>query len=334
MNCKNAIIVSIFLLVLVSCQKTDRFGMKSAPKIEVKIKRFDKSIISIDTANIDSELRKLYKTYPGFMSDYINEVMDENPSDTTAVKKLLLDYLSDTAFVGVNKKVLEVFADVSSIEKDISGAFSGLNYLFPDIKLPEIFFFVSGFNRSVLKNDNFIAIGSDLFLGSDYSKYAEISYQYLTVNMCRQAVPVDIVSALIYTSFPNKSNEERLLDLMIYKGKLLFLLSVLLPDTEPQNIMGYTKAKMDWAEKFEKEIWSSMIENKHLFSTDTQLINKYINDAPFTAPVSQESPGRLATWIGWRIVESYMNTNKSTRLQELMKENDCQKILENSGYKP
>ena len=59
-----------------------------------------------------------------------------------------------------------------------------------------------------------------------------------------------------------------------------------------------------------------------------------MNDAPFTAPVSQDSPGRLGTWLGWQIVDSYMKKNQNIGLKNLMDENNYQKILEESGFKP
>ena len=47
----------------------------------------------------------------------------------------------------------------------------------------------------------------------------------------------------------------------------------------------------------------------------------------------QTTPGRLGVWLGWRIVESYMEHNEEVTLQELIAEGDAQKILENSYYK-
>lgn len=331
----SAFIIGLSLLsVVTSCQKNDRYGINSANKIEVKINRFDRAIIGIDTANIEAEVRGLYNDFPGFMSEYVADIIEENPSDTLKVQNQILEFLKDTAFTDVNRKVLEVYTDVSAIEKSVSFAYTGIKHLFPEKKLPEIYFFVSGFNRALMLTDNYIAIGVDLYLGSDYPKYSEITYQYLTQNMRKESVPVDIVSALLYRYFPMNATEDRLLDNMIYHGKILYLLSVLLPEEKPELIIGYSNEKLEWSKKFEKEIWSSIVEQKHLFSTDMQLINKYINDAPFTSPISQESPGRLATWIGWQIVESYMNTNKDIEIKTLMNETDGRKILESSGYQP
>jgi hypothetical protein len=59
-----------------------------------------------------------------------------------------------------------------------------------------------------------------------------------------------------------------------------------------------------------------------------------MNDAPFTATISQESPGRLGTWVGWQIIKSYMDENTDVSLQQLMKTTDYQLILNKSGYQP
>ena len=64
------------------------------------------------------------------------------------------------------------------------------------------------------------------------------------------------------------------------------------------------------------------------------MLTCYLNDGPFTAEVSQDAPGRLGVWLGWRIVESYMEHNEEVSLQELLAEGDAQKILELSFYKP
>ena len=64
------------------------------------------------------------------------------------------------------------------------------------------------------------------------------------------------------------------------------------------------------------------------------LIRKYLNDAPFTAPVSQESPGRLGAWVGWQIVDAWMEKQKDISLSDLLKEHNYQKILNESGYQP
>lgn len=76
------------------------------------------------------------------------------------------------------------------------------------------------------------------------------------------------------------------------------------------------------------------MDKRDLFKTESNVLTSYMNDGPFTAEISQDSPGRLGTWIGWRIVDSYMRHNPDVTIQQLMAEGDAQSVLENSYYKP
>ncbi len=151
--------------------------------------------------------------------------------------------------------------------------------------------------------------------------------------MTPEAIPVVILSQLLY-EHSHAMNSERLLEQIIYHGKIMYILSELLQGYNEENIIGYDTKQIKWCQKYEKEIWTLIVEQKHLFSSDLMLINKYINPAPFTTPVSQESPGKLGVWVGWQIVKSYMKNNSKTDLKTLFFNADAASILEKSAYKP
>ena len=80
---------------------------------------------------------------------------------------------------------------------------------------------------------------------------------------------------------------------------------------------------------------SGCIENDLLYSTDTQLNKRFIENAPFSKFYLSEdtkSPGRIGQWIGWQIVRSYM-VNNDVSLQDLLSMNE-EEIFKNSKYKP
>jgi len=108
----------------------------------------------------------------------------------------------------------------------------------------------------------------------------------------------------------------------------------MLPDYPGYLKMDYTPAQFDWITKNESHIWAAIIENRMLYSTDNHLIRAFMMDGPFTAEFSKDSPPRLGEWIGWQIVRTYMDENTNVSLNQLMQENDPQKILTLSGYKP
>jgi len=323
------------IILFGSCSHSNRFKIDTSKnRVEVKIHRFDKDLLSLDTTNMKAGLDTLYSKYHDFLPVFTANILDTAATDTAAVQNLFHQFLTNTTFKSVNKKTLQTFQDVSDIEKQVSDAYTYIHFYFPDVKLPDIYFFVSGFNRSIMMNNTFIGIGTDFYLGSNYPAYKDFTYQYMTVNMRRECLATDLVSATLFRIFVMNSSEYRLMDNMLFRGKVMYLLSVFMPNETPENIMGYTPEQWKWAKANEKQVWGYVIDQKHLFSTDVLLIRKYMNDAPFTAPISQESPGRLGTWLGWQIVQSYMNKNPKVTLEDLMKENNYQKMLEDSGYKP
>ena len=81
-------------------------------------------------------------------------------------------------------------------------------------------------------------------------------------------------------------------------------------------------------------MWTYLLEHKLLFSTDYMTIRKLVYPAPFTVYFTNESPGRSVVWIGYKIIEGYMENNKDVTLLQLMQESDYQKILRKSNYKP
>lgn len=327
--------ICCLIFLLASCTKSNRFKIDTSKnRVEVKIYRFDRDMLSLDTTNMKAGVNSLYKRYGDFLPAFTANVLDTTATDTVAVSNLFRQFLSNATFKAVNKKTLQTFQNVSDIEKQVSDAYTYIHYYFPKVTLPEVYFYVSGFNRSIMMNNKFIGIGTDFYLGSNYPAYKNFTYQYMTYNMRRECLVTDLVSATLFRMFIMDSSEYRLLDNMLFRGKVMYLLSVFMPNEKPENIMGYSLEQWKWCKTNEKQVWGYIIDQKHLFSTDLQLIRKYMNDAPFTAPVSQDSPGRLGTWLGWQIVESYMDKNPKISLNDLMQENNYQKMLEDSGFRP
>ena len=335
MNKTIIIILSLgfILLSTVACKEQSRFAIDTNKnRVEVEIKRFDKDIISLDTSNIRSETEALYRRYPDFFPVFVSNILEVDPADTMLVSAFIKDFLADSTFTDVNAAVLNTFDDMSGVEKSLSTAYTYLQHYFPDMLLPDVYFFVSGFNLSIMMTDKLVAMGTDMYLGADFPEYQSITYEYMLCNMKPENIAPDLISALLFREFHINSEQNRLLDNMLFRGKVMYLLSVVMPDEKDEYLIGYTPEQLKWCEKYERQTWAAIIDQKHLFSSDNFTIRKYLNDAPFTAPVSPDSPGRLGTWIGWQIVKSYMQRNEDISLNDLMTNNDYQKMLEKSGY--
>jgi hypothetical protein len=63
-------------------------------------------------------------------------------------------------------------------------------------------------------------------------------------------------------------------------------------------------------------------------------IKRFIDDGPFTASFTEESPARTGVWLGWQVVRSYMKQHPEVKLTDLMDNKDFQGMLNQSGYQP
>ena len=324
------------LMALTACQKGRTYFPKNIEAQQVEIVRFDKALLNVHEASVAQDIKVLYDEYPTFMPLWVEEILGIPAADTAYLEQALPEFLNDTiyGFKATNAKEQAVFADVTDIEKGLSKAFSRIQYLYPETEIPSIYLFISGFQTPIYFGDELIGIGGDMYLGSDYEYYNRVVYEYQKQTMRKECIPVDVVSAFLFRTLPYTSSKSRLLDQMMYRGKVMYLVAQLFDELPGYEVMGWTKEQWNGCVKNERAIWHLVMDKRDLFKTESLVLTSYLNDGPFTSEISQEAPGRLGIWLGWRIVESYMAHNENVTLQELMAEPDAQKILEDSYYKP
>ena len=330
------IIYILLGMMLMSCQKGRTYFPKDLPPQEIDIVRFDKALMNVSEASVGADIRVLYDEYPVFMPLWVEDILGIPSADTAYLAQQLPLFLNDTVygFKATNAREQVVFADVSDLEKSFSRAFSRVLWLYPETEVPALYLFVSGFQTPVYFEEGVIGIGADMYLGSDYEYYNRVVYDYQKQTMRKECIPVDVISALLFRSLPYTSAKSRLLDQMIYRGKVMYLTAQIFDELPGYEVMGWTKEQWEWCVRNEQAIWHIVMDKRDLFKTESLVLTGYLNDGPFTSEVSQDAPGRLGIWLGWRIAESYMEHHQEVTLQALMAEGDAQKILEESYYKP
>jgi hypothetical protein len=298
--------------------------------------RFDSALLAVRTDSTLQDVAQLYADYEAFMPAYVEGILRLPMADTAYFSQQLATFLADTTmgFAQTNALSQRHFANIDTIQTFLNTAFSRLHYLYPDWTIPTVYMFVSGFNSTVFYYDDMLGVGVDMYLGSDYPYYNNVVYDYQRPTMQKQYVVRDVMSMYLAYNIAYNSQYNRLLEQMIFRGKQLFLLSQLLPDAPAWQIIGYTPEQWAWCLHYEQAIWNRIMEKRDLFKTESSVLSSYMNEGPFTAEVTQDSPGRLGLWVGWRIVESYMRHNQDITIHDLMAEGDAQKILEQSYYRP
>jgi hypothetical protein len=258
------------------------------------------------------------------------------PADTS--NRLLLRFVEDKDIRFTYEETKKTFTEeyIHRLENDIYKLHQHIRYYFPDKPLPKRYLlFISGFNYQIVypENSDMMGISTDMYLGSHHVVYEWLQWpKYRVKQLQKEFIPADIAKAWLFTHYPyGKYNN--LLEHMMYYGKIIYVLKKLLPDMHDTLIFSYSKKQLDYCKKYEKNLWGYFTEENRLYDNSPKSISVYLNDGPFTSAISKDCPPRIAMYIAYRILESYMRRNDIS-LPQLMEENDAQKILQQSKYKP
>jgi hypothetical protein len=335
---KNRVNIPIYLCLLgivslmISCgdKKSEEKAVKTenVEKKSIVIKYFEDDFYTeADTANFSPKLVSLKNDFPVF---FLRE---------TPAKFWKLRY-SNPVFKNFSDSITEVFKQ-SEVPTKVNAAFGVLQNIITNDNLPEIVFWNSGFEMSdgVWDYGDTYLVAMEQYLGSNHAFYQDEA-QYLAQNKDIKYVAADIVAT--YGRQKTKLDNSRgitLLDRIIQEGKILYMLEEALGLGKDKDdfLLKTSKQKMDWCKANEAEMWKYLIEKEYLFSSEPALTDRFIRTAPFSKfflSFDKETPGGVGKWIGLQIVRSYMKNNSSTHLQDLLLNQDSQKILTLSKYKP
>lgn len=310
---------------------TEREAKKVEKQISVTILRYEQDLFRIDFEHFDEEITKLTEKYPPYL-------IDKKYAQDPEVKKMLQGYLDDRFIKDLYSKTQTLFADIEPLKEELKQAFSYyLNYFLED-SVPTMITIVPGLDLqmpSVYIFDQILYINLDQYLGAGYSYYAKMGIpKYITERMEAKYIPVDIFKkAIVYRHLPNKE-PVTLLDWMVQEGKKLYFTEMMLPKLPKNLIIGYTEEKFEWAETYYPNVWGHLIEKNQIFSKSDDVVRNMIEESPFTKPFGNVSPGRMGQFIGWKIVKEFMKNNPEVTLEQLMKMENAQNILDRSTFKP
>lgn len=330
---KKLITPLLIILLLASCSKpVKRTADIAGQNLDLRIERFDSAFWQLDSTRLSAEFLRLDTLYPGMTRIYMQNVMLMGPIDSARAVTEYTNFHRYPAVRDVYQSVERAYADVSDIEAELAPAVLRAKVFFPNIETPRFLTHISFFNQNVIVGQGFISLSLDNYMGPDYCFYDSLGvYEYLRRNMVREKIASDYLKAWLATEMQAPQNAN-LLNEMIFYGKVLYAVSCLLPETPDSLLIGYTAEQMEWARNSEKDLWQEMLRTHAIYTTNPIDKNKYLGEGPFTQPFGQDSPDRLGSYLGWQIVNSYMQHNQDVSLAALFEEPNGQAILNKSKY--
>ncbi|MCF8450402.1 MAG: hypothetical protein K9G49_11080 [Taibaiella sp.] len=349
---KKIVILFLFpaITLLYSCNNSsENVPDTSAIKINLKTHRFDKDLYAIDTNHIGEGLQQLSQKYPDFLNYFLDTIMaygiNGNYNDTvTGIREGLKPFLVFKDFKELADTIQKHYPDTKNIDAQLTDGFKFLKYYFPETPIPKIIYLSMGLSNwhSFPIDTNTLCIGLDMFLGDHYPHYRAIGvHDYMRAHFRRAYIPASVFLSLYRGNYPLVTQEKTLLELMIQKGKEQYFLHKILPGTPDSVLFCFRQQQMDWCNKNEAFVYNFFIQNQLLYNRESQNIMPYVTDGPFargleTANTPEKlTPGNIGTWMGYRIIETYMSRFPKTTLKELMQlQLPAAQILEQSKYKP
>lgn len=338
-NCLIALILGVASLFLSSCDSCSRSKDKKlavrAEKIkEIRAKintpffRYEKDLFAAKLSDFPKELARLQKKYPFFLNGDVSDPKNQQQ---------LYGFITDPVTQEIYQETMKKFPSTDTLKLRFDDAFSYYNYYFPNSKIPTVYTYVSSldYELPIKYQDSILIIALDMYMGANCKYYKQLGLPlYKTARCTKEYILADCFKEMAYSNLKYDNSRVTLLDQMILEGKRLYFAESMLPYEEDSIIVGYSGDRLKWAQQNESQMWGYLIDKQLLYTPDSKIIMKLINDAPFTSLFSNDSPGRAGAWIGWQIIRSYMNNTKNANLVEMLNESNSQKILNLSKYKP
>ena len=332
--------VSVLLLLflyLISCKRNPYRIDISSVDLNIEILRFEEELFPINPDEIMERIPGLKEKYGSFLQLF-SFVIDAGDINDPLFAEYLVEFCTDRQNNEVYNSVTEKFSDISNIEDELGKAFRHYVWYFPGKTIPSVFTCITGFNSSIITGDSVLAIGLDRYLGADSEYYPLLQiYKYVAAKMTPEHIVPDCiygwgVSEWDYDEMNYAS--ENVINRMIHEGKIRYFMKCMMPELRDEMLFGFTADQMKFCRNNEAQMWQYLMTHDLLFRTDHLTIRKLTGEAPFTSYFTSESPGKAAVWTGFRIIESYMQKNPGTGLEEMMNDVDVQTFLEKARYNP
>jgi len=323
----NRIVFFLTISVLFSCTANKQ-------KLDLKISRFEQTLFSINEGNVEGVAAKLEENFGTFNEVFSSQIMQiSNLTDEQYLQELLA-FTQHEDMREAYDSVAILFADFSAFEQELEFAFWQFSNYFPSYPIPQITTFFGGFNYGVVTYDDNIAIGLENFLGEN-SKYYQLlgNPEYLRFQKQKKFISSNVMEVWLNEYFQQYLGGRDLLSQLIYKGKIMYCIDKMLPELIIEDKFRFTNEQFNWVVENEASIWQYIVHEDLLFSKDEKQFRTFVDFAPFAKGMPPQAPGRVAYYIGYKMVNEYMDNNE-INVEELMYLTDSRKFLQQSKYKP
>ena len=311
--------IFIISLILLSCKNENKSDVDVTNiEVDYAVERFEQAFYKATSESLIDVKNNFPLLFPIAVSDsvWLAKINNKDEQD-------------------LFKETQEIYSDFNEMKKQFTSLFKHITHYNPTFRAPKVITMLSNidYENRMIYADSILLVSLDVYLGKQHEFYADYPL-YIKENNSKEHLIVDAANAIINMQV-KPFNNRSFLSKIIVEGKKWYLLDSYLPLVSEKEKTGYSMKKLLWAKQNEEQVWKFFIEKELLYSTDTKLNKRFIENAPFSkfyTAQDNQSPGKIGGYIGWKIVQSFMKQN-DVSLQKLIAI-DAQSLLDQSRYKP
>ena len=317
----------ILIAIVFGCSQNEcREVGSQITEVDIAVTRLEDQLFAAENAkDIEDFLAENQEMAKGFFH------ANQYPHDSILARRIIA-LIKDPFIDTLKEESLSAFENFTTVKNNLQGIYAFRQTLTPEKQIPEIKTIISGLYNDLYITEELLVIGIDFFIGPD-ATYKPLNVPYYIQRRYSPTHLPSIVAKYEAGLLTPTGVENTLLSEMIDYGKINYMVSRMLPCTPDSVIMGFTPDEMIGVYENSEFIWRHFVEKELLYETGEFVKQKYLGERPNIYEISKSCPGRVGAWLGWQIVEAYMQRSAVT-LEELLQERDHHKIFSASNYKP
>lgn len=342
--------IGTFVVAVFACNTPSSDPARTAPRVTISFRNFDRSLFALDTSRLEPQLAALQQQDSLFCSIFFGNVLGLGSTDSN--RTLLTNGVR--LFLRLHRGIADtantVFGNRKKLEGQLVDGFTRLHYYFPEYELPKTIYWTVGPMDALPPMSNgepspnflgpgFAAIGMQFYLGPEFSIYNDPGYassyvpQFRSRRFRKEYVAADLFTLVLDDLLPDSSKRLPLIEQFVERGKRKYLLHLLLPQAHDSILLGYTGKQLAWCRENERSIFNFFAQQQLLYERDPALVQGFVTDGPFTQGMPAESPGNIANFMGIEIVRAWMKRNPQATPAQLLR-TDARTIYNGAAYKP
>lgn len=290
--------------------------------------------------NRAKQLNHLQESDSLFWSIWCEDILKLGPSDDTATIEVLHQFLADMS--GMMTAIDSTSGHPKVLQSESQRLHDGLKrmqVIQSHAVVPDVVWMPSGFNFAIYPTSTHLAVGLDWFMGSNHPMHSELppnrfpAYRLERMRSDRMANEA-MLGWLLVSNQHLIPESPRTVDMWLYWGKIMHVLSRCMPDASPAELMNWSVDQWSWAVGNERATWAEMQPQERMFSKQPREVMRWFQEAPFTrvGRIPQESPDRLGVFLGWRAVEAALEAHPEWTTRDVLDMTDPQSVLR--SYRP